>query len=77
MECSKYFGAKWGGFIKSESILAPKGTSHFKTQNIRYDNMLLAVLCLSGIIKILAIQRKIWTLSTALSLIFIEREHAM
>jgi hypothetical protein len=37
MKCSKYFGAKWRGFIKSESILAPKGASHFKTQNIRYD----------------------------------------
>ncbi len=38
MKCSKYFGAKWRGFIKSESILAPKGASRFKTQNIRYDN---------------------------------------
>ncbi len=38
MKCSKYFGAKWHGFIKSESILAPKGASHFKTQNIRCDN---------------------------------------
>jgi len=38
MKCSKYFGAKWCGFIKSESILAPKGASRFKTQNIRYDN---------------------------------------
>ncbi len=37
MRCSKYFGAKWRGFIKSESILAPKGASRFKTQNIRYD----------------------------------------
>ncbi len=37
MKCSKYFGAKWRGYIKSESILAPKGASHFKTQNIRYD----------------------------------------
>ena len=37
MKCSKYFGAKWRGFIKSESILAPKGASHFKTQNIRHD----------------------------------------
>ena len=37
MKCSKYFGAKWRGFIKSESILAPKGASRFKTQNIRYD----------------------------------------
>jgi len=37
MKCSKYFGAKWHGFIKSESILVPKGASRFKTQNIRYD----------------------------------------
>jgi hypothetical protein len=37
MKCSKYFGAKWHGFIKSESILAPKGASRFKTQNIRCD----------------------------------------
>ncbi len=37
MKYSKYFGAKWCGFIKSESILAPKGASRFKTQNIRYD----------------------------------------
>jgi hypothetical protein len=37
MKCSKYFGAKWREFIKSESILAPKGASHFKTQNIRCD----------------------------------------
>ncbi len=41
MKCSKYFGAKWPGFIKSESILAPKGASSFKTQNIRYDISLL------------------------------------
>jgi len=39
MKCSKYFGAKWRGFIKSESILAPKGASRFKTQNIRYDTI--------------------------------------
>ncbi len=37
MKCSKYFGAKWRGFIKSESILASKGRESFKTQNIRYD----------------------------------------
>ncbi len=37
MKCSRYFGAKWRGFIKSESILAPKGASRFKTQNIRCD----------------------------------------
>jgi hypothetical protein len=39
MKCSRYFGAKWRGFIKSESILVPKGASHFKTQNIRCDNL--------------------------------------
>ncbi len=39
MKCSKYFGAKWHGFIKSESILAPKGGSRFKTQNIRCDTV--------------------------------------
>jgi hypothetical protein len=42
MKCSKYFGAKWNGFIKSESILAPKGTSHFKAQNIRCDTHIYA-----------------------------------
>jgi hypothetical protein len=40
MKCSKYFGAKWRGFIKSESILAPKGASCFKTQNIRCDKII-------------------------------------
>ncbi len=40
MKCSKYFGAKWRGFIKSESILAPKGASRFKTQNIRCDTII-------------------------------------
>jgi hypothetical protein len=39
MKCSKYFGAKWRRFIKSETILAPKGASRFKTQNIRYDTI--------------------------------------
>jgi hypothetical protein len=28
------------GLLKSESILAPKGTSRFRTQNIRCDNSL-------------------------------------
>jgi hypothetical protein len=37
MKCSKYFGAKRHGFIKSESILAPKGASHFKNENIKCD----------------------------------------
>jgi hypothetical protein len=40
MKYSKYFGAKRRGFIKSESILAPKGASQFKNENIRCDNIL-------------------------------------
>jgi hypothetical protein len=43
MKCSKYFGTKWCGFIKSESILAPKGASRFKTQNIRCDTRFIAM----------------------------------
>jgi hypothetical protein len=41
MKCLKYFGAKQLGFIKSESILAPKGASHFKNENIKCDSTLL------------------------------------
>ncbi len=37
MKYSKYFGAKRRGFIKSESNLAPRGASHFKSENIRCD----------------------------------------
>ncbi len=37
MKCSKYFGAKQRRFIKSESILAPKGASHFKNESIKCD----------------------------------------
>jgi len=37
MKYSKYFGAKRRGFIKSESNLAPRGVSHFKSENIRCD----------------------------------------
>ncbi len=37
MKYSKYFGSKQRRFIKSESILAPKGASHFKNENIRCD----------------------------------------
>ncbi len=37
MKYSKYFGAKLRGFIKSKSILAPKGTIHLLNENIRYD----------------------------------------
>jgi hypothetical protein len=37
MKYSKYFGSKQRGFIKSESILAPKGASHFKNENIKCD----------------------------------------
>ncbi len=40
MKGSKYFGAKRRGFIESESILAPKGTSHFKNENIKCDTSL-------------------------------------
>jgi hypothetical protein len=40
MKCWKYFGAKRHGFIKSESILAPKGASHFKNENIKCDTEL-------------------------------------
>jgi len=35
----KVFWRQVARFIKSESILAPKGTSRFKTQNIRCDTM--------------------------------------
>ncbi len=42
MKYSKYFGAKRRGFIKSESNLAPKGASHFKTQNIKCDTNVAA-----------------------------------
>jgi hypothetical protein len=38
MKYSKYFGAKWRRFIKSESILASKGASQIKSENIRCDN---------------------------------------
>jgi hypothetical protein len=34
---SKYFGAKRRGFIKSKSVLAPKGAIHLLNENIRYD----------------------------------------
>ncbi len=50
MKCSKYFGAKWHGFIKSESILAPKGASRFKTQNIRCDKYIVWYCWLSFIL---------------------------
>jgi hypothetical protein len=35
----KVFWRQVAWFIKSESILAPKGASRFKTQNIRCDTM--------------------------------------
>ena len=35
---SKFFGAKRRGFIKSISVLAPKGAIHLLNENIRYDN---------------------------------------
>jgi hypothetical protein len=31
------------GYINIKIILAPKGASRFKTQNIRYDKMLNAI----------------------------------
>jgi hypothetical protein len=34
---SKYFGAKRHGFIKSKSVLAPKGAILLLYENIRYD----------------------------------------
>jgi hypothetical protein len=39
MKYSKYFGAKRRGFIKSKSVLAPKGTIHLLNENIRYDRV--------------------------------------
>jgi hypothetical protein len=48
MKGSKYFCAKQQGFIKSESILAPKGASHFKNENIKCDRgIMLSVIMLS------------------------------
>jgi hypothetical protein len=41
MKYSKYFGTKRHGFIKSESILAPKGAIHFKNENIKCDISLI------------------------------------
>jgi hypothetical protein len=38
MKYSKYFGTKRHGFIKSKSVLAPKGPIHLLNENIRYDN---------------------------------------
>ncbi len=37
MKYSKYFGAKRRGFIRSKSVLAPKGAIHLLNENIRYD----------------------------------------
>ncbi len=39
MKYSKSFGTKRRGFIKSESNLVPRGAGHFKSENIRCDNM--------------------------------------
>jgi hypothetical protein len=38
MKCSKYFAPSGTGLSKSESILVPKGASHFKTKNISCDS---------------------------------------
>ena len=37
MKYSKYFGTKRRRFIKSKSVLAPKGTIHLLNENITYD----------------------------------------
>jgi hypothetical protein len=37
MKYSKYFGAKRHRFIKSKSVLVPKGAIHLLNENIRYD----------------------------------------
>jgi len=37
MKYSKYFGAKRRGFIKSISVLVPKGVIHLLNENVRYD----------------------------------------
>ncbi len=39
MKYSKYFGTKQRGFIKSKSVLAPKGAIHLLNENIRYDTI--------------------------------------
>ena len=39
MKYSKYFGAKRRGFIKSKSVLVPKGTIHLLNENISYDTL--------------------------------------
>jgi hypothetical protein len=44
MKYSKYFGTKRGGFIKSISVLAPKGAIHLLNENIRYDNIVTTLL---------------------------------
>jgi hypothetical protein len=43
MKYSKYFGAKRRGFIKSKSVLAPKGAIHLLYENIRYDILFTSV----------------------------------
>jgi hypothetical protein len=50
MKYLKYFGAKRHGFIKSKSVLAPKGTIHLLSENIRYDiNTVIEPECASQI----------------------------
>jgi hypothetical protein len=55
MKYSKYFGAKWRRLLKVKVILAPKGASHLKNENIRCDNKLerLALESSSGLVKCL------------------------
>jgi hypothetical protein len=43
MKYSKYFGTKRHGFIKSISVLAPKGVVHLLNENIRYDTIIFNV----------------------------------
>ncbi len=50
MKYLKYFGAKRRGFIKSKSVLAPKGVIHLLSENIRYNiNTVIEPECASQI----------------------------
>ncbi len=51
MKYSKYLGAKRHGFIKSKSVLAPKGAIHLLNENIRYD---IVIVYMSSVIKLSA-----------------------
>jgi hypothetical protein len=43
MKYSKYFGAKRRRFIKSRSVLVPKGVIHLLSENISYDKINIAL----------------------------------